>query len=35
METFFVFKVSLSTFAACYEGKNHRKSSRYVLEPWV
>ncbi len=34
METFFVFKVSLSTFADHYEGKDYRQSDRNVLKPW-
>lgn len=34
METFFVFKVSVLTFAAHYEGEDYTKSNRHVLEPW-
>ena len=33
-ETFFVFKVSLPTFAAHYEGQDYTKSNGNVLEPW-
>ena len=35
METFFVFKVSMITFAAYYEGKDYRESSGNVPKPWV
>ncbi|GEM_PF-2096612 len=33
METFFVFKVSIFTFAPDYEGKDYSKSGRNVLKP--
>jgi hypothetical protein len=32
METFFVFKVSITTFAARYEGKYYTESNGNVLE---
>ena len=35
LETFYVFLVSELIFAAPYEGKDIRKSDRYVPEPWV
>ncbi len=35
METFFVFKVSMYTFAADYEGKYYRKGNRNVLKSWI